>query len=78
MRSDQELAIEQPSIIELDMPSSTYRVSFDVDMVPAGMTTEQACGLFISALEAAGTVVRHVRINQCSTLTSKGMRHRAV
>jgi len=57
-----------PPVIDLDAPVSTYRISVDVDMCPAEMSAEQACGLFIVALEAAYTVVRDVRINQCSVL----------
>jgi hypothetical protein len=37
------------------------------------MSSEQACGLFIAALETAYTVVRAVRINQCSTLNKDGL-----
>jgi hypothetical protein len=37
------------------------------------MSSEQACGLFIAALETAYSVVRAVRINQFSTLTKDGM-----
>jgi hypothetical protein len=55
-------------VVDLDAPVSTYRISVDVDMCPADMSAEQACGLFIVALEAAYTVVRDVRINQCSVL----------
>jgi hypothetical protein len=73
MRSDQELAIGQPPTIDLDAPTSTYRISVDVDMVPAGMGSEQACGLIVVALESAYTVVRAVRVNQCSALTKDGM-----
>ena len=73
MQSEQGLAIGQRPVIDLDAPTSTYRISVDVDMVPAGMSSEQACGLFIAALETAYTVVRAVRINQFSTLTNDGM-----
>jgi hypothetical protein len=55
-------------VIDLDAPVTTYRFSVDVDMCPVEMSAEQACGLFIVALEAAYTVVRNVRINQCSVL----------
>ena len=57
-------------VIDLDAPVTTYRISVDVDMCPAEMSAEQACGLFVVALEAAYTVVRGVRINQCSVLTA--------
>ena len=72
MRSDQRLAIGQRSTLDLDTPPSTYRISVDVDMLPAGMGSEQACGLLVAALEAVQTV-RAVRVNQCSTLTKDGM-----
>jgi len=78
MRNEEDLASVQGPVIDLDAPSTTYRISVDVDMVPAGMTAEQACGLFIAALETAYTVVRNVRINQCSTLTAEGMHRRSV
>jgi len=78
MRSDEELVFGQRPVIDLNAPSSTYRFSVDVDMVPAGMTAEQACGLFIAALETAYAVVRSVRINQCSTLDAEGMHRRSV
>jgi hypothetical protein len=78
MLSDEDVWSRPGPVVDLHETSTTYRISVDVDMVPAGMTTERACGLFISALETAHTVVRHVRINQCSTLTSEGMRHRVV
>jgi phage terminase large subunit-like protein len=73
MRSDQELATGQSPVIDVDAPSSTYRISVDVDMVPAGMGSEQACGLIVAALESAYTLVRAVRVNQCSTLTRDGL-----
>jgi phage terminase large subunit-like protein len=72
MRSDQRPAIGQRPTLDLDAPPSTYRISVDVDMLPAGMGSEQACGLLVAALEAAHTV-RAVRVNQCSTLTKDGM-----
>jgi hypothetical protein len=78
MQSKQELTIGQRPLIDLDEPTRTYRISVDVDMVPAGMSSEQACGLFIAALETAYTVVRAVRINQCSTLTKDGVYRRCV
>ena len=59
-----------PAVLDLDAPVTTYRISVDVDMCPAEMTAEQACGLFVVALEAAYTVVRDVRINQCSVVSS--------
>ena len=57
-----------PPVLDLDAPVTTYRISVDVDMCPAEMSAEQACGLFVVALEAAYTVVRDVRINQCSVV----------
>ena len=78
MGSDEDLVFPQRPVIDLDEDSTTYRISVDVDMVPAGMTAEQACGLFIAALKTAYTVVRNVRINQCSTLTPEGMHRRSV
>jgi phage terminase large subunit-like protein len=72
MRSDQEPATGQ-RLIDLDAPSSTYRISVDVDMMPAGMGSEQACGLIVSTLESAHTVVQAVRVNQCSALTKDGL-----
>ena len=75
MRIEQELAEQRPTL-DLDAPTTTYRISVDVDMVPADMNPEQACGLFVVALESAYTVIRAVRINQCSALTKSGMRHR--
>jgi hypothetical protein len=72
MRSDQWSAVGQPPTLDLDAPPSTYRISVDVDMLPAGMASEQACGLLVAALEAAH-MVRAVRVNQCSTLTKDGM-----
>jgi hypothetical protein len=76
MRTEDELAYVQRPVIDLDAPTSTYRISIDVEMVPAGMSSEQACGLIVSALEAAYLVVRGVRINQCSTLTQEGLYRR--
>jgi hypothetical protein len=76
MLSDQELAIGHRPHIDLDAQSSTYRISVDVDMVPAGMAPEQACGLIVSTLESAFTVVRAVRVNQCSALTQEGLHRR--
>jgi hypothetical protein len=73
MRIDQELAYDHRPLVDLDAPTSTYRISVDVDMVPAGMAAEQACGLIISALEAAYTLIRDVRVKQCSTLTKDGL-----
>jgi hypothetical protein len=67
-----------PPVIDLDAPVTTYRISVDVDMCPADMTPEQAGGLFIAALETAYTVIRGVRINQCSELTPGGLRNRTV
>jgi len=78
MRNDEDLVVVQRPVIDLDAPSTTHRISVDVDMVPAGMTAEQACGRFIAALDTAYTVVRNVRINQCSTLTPEGMHRRSV
>jgi hypothetical protein len=75
MRIEQELAEQRPTL-DLDAPTTTYRISVDVDMAPAEMSPEQACGLFVVALESAYTVIRGVRINQCSALTKSGMRHR--
>ncbi len=66
LASDQELITGQPPMIDFDAPSSTYRISVDVDIVPAGMGSEQACGLVVAALESAHTLVRAVRVNQCS------------
>ena len=73
MRREQERAIGQRPVIDLDAPTSTYRISVDIDMVPADMGSEQACGLVVAALEKAYTMVRAVRINQCSALTKDGM-----
>ena len=73
MQSDQELAIEHRAEVDLDVPSTTYRISVDVDMMPAGMGSEQACGLIVATIESAYTVVRAVRVNQCSALTKDGM-----
>lgn len=67
-----------PPVIDLDAPVTTYRISVDVDMCPADMSPEQAGGLFIAALETAYTVIRGVRINQCSELTPGGLRNRTV
>jgi hypothetical protein len=78
MRNDEDLVFIQRPVIDLDAPSTTYRIGVDVDMVPAGMTAEQACGVFIAALESAYAAVRSVRINQCSTLTREGMHRRSV
>jgi len=66
---------ERPTI-DLNAATSTYRISVDVDMMPAGMGSEQACGLIVSALESAHTLVRAVRVNQCSALTKDGMHRR--
>ena len=76
MRSDQELATEHRPEIDLDVPSTTYRISVDVDMMPAGMGSEQACGLIVATIESANAVVRAVRVNQCSALTKDGMSRR--
>ena len=76
MRTDQELATEHRPDIDLDGPSTTYRISVDVDMMPAGMGPEQACGLIVATIESAHTVVRAVRVNQCSALTKDGMHRR--
>jgi len=78
MRSDEDLVVRQRPMIDLDAPSTTYRFNVDVDMVPAGMTAEQACGLFVAALETAYSVICAVRINQCSTLDAEGMHRRSV
>jgi|tagenome__1003787_1003787.scaffolds.fasta_scaffold19335971_2 hypothetical protein len=75
MRIEQELAEQRPTL-DLEAPTTTYRISVDVDMAPAEMSPEQACGLFVVALEGAYTIVRAVRINQCSALTKGGMQHR--
>jgi hypothetical protein len=76
MQTDQEVTIRQAPMIDLDAPTSTYRFSVDVDMAPAGMDADQACGLFVVALETAYTIVRDVRINQCSALSKDGMHRR--
>jgi hypothetical protein len=73
--SNADDVIGSQPLIDLDAPVTTYRISVDVDMQPVGMSTQQALGLFIAALESADSVVRDVRINQCSTLSSDGMRH---
>jgi hypothetical protein len=73
MRTEEEVETAQRPLIDLDAPTTTYRISVDVDMVPADMPSEQACGLLIAALETAYTVVRAVRVNQCSTLTKDGL-----
>ena len=78
MRNEEDLVLPQRPVIDLDAPSSTYRFSVDVDMVPAGMTAEQACGLFVAALETAYSVIRAVRFSQCSTLDGEGMHRRSV
>jgi hypothetical protein len=73
MRTEAEVDIAQRPPVDLVAPTTTYRISVDVDMVPADLPSEQACGLVISALEAAYTVVRAVRVNQCSALTKDGL-----
>ena len=75
MRTEHDLAGQRP-MIDLDAATSTYRISVDVDMVPAGMGSEQACGLIVATLESAYTVVRAVRVNQCSALTKDGLHRR--
>jgi hypothetical protein len=77
-RTEEEVTVAQGAVMELQEPSTTYRFSVDIDMVPAGMRPEQACSQFVAALEAAFPVVRSVRINQCSSLTPEGMQRRAV
>lgn len=74
MRTDHDLA--EPTI-DLDEATSRYRISMDIDMVPAEMGAEQACGLIVATLESACAVVRAVRVNQCSALTKDGMHRRA-
>src|SRR6185503_2649910 len=52
MRIERELADQRPTL-DLDAPTTTYRISVDVDMARAEMSPEQACGLFVVVLEGA-------------------------
>jgi len=69
----QERLSQDPSVVDLQAPTRTQRISVDVDVASADMSPEQICGLLISALESAYPFVRGVRINQCSSLTDEGM-----
>lgn len=73
MASYEQLLSADNSMVALDAPTRTQRISVDVDIASAGMSSEQVCGLLISALESAYPFVRGVRINQCSSLTHEGM-----
>jgi len=68
-----ELLFADQSLVDLHAPTRTHRISVDVQVCPAELTSEQACGLIVSALESAFPFIRDVRINQCSSLTYKGM-----
>jgi hypothetical protein len=61
MRIERELADQRPTL-DLDAPTTTYRISVDVDMVPAELSSEQACGLFVMVLE--GPYTRPSRAHQ--------------
>ena len=73
MASQEQVLFSDRSLVDLHAPTRTHRISFDVDVAPAELTTEQVCGLLVSALESAYPFVRGVRINQCSSLTHEGM-----
>ena len=73
MVSQERLLPQDPSVVDLQAPTRTQRISVDVDVASADMSPEQICGLLISALERAYPFVRGVRINQCSSLTDEGM-----
>ena len=73
MASHERLLSSDPSLVDLQAPTRTQRISVDVDVAAAHMTADQVCGLLISALEDAYPFVRGVRINQCSSLTQDGM-----
>lgn len=73
MASQERLLSPDASVVDLQAPTRTQRISVDVDVASADMSPEQICGLLISALESAYPFVRGVRINQCSSLTDQGM-----
>jgi hypothetical protein len=73
MASQERLLSEDQPLVDLDAPTRTQRISVDVDVASAEMSSEQICSLLISALESAYPFVRGVRINQCSSLTHDGM-----
>ncbi len=73
MASHEQLLSADKSLVDLEAPTRTQRISVDVDVASAGLSSEQVCGLLISALESAYPFVRGVRINQCSSLTHDGM-----
>ena len=72
MASHEQL-VSAASLVDLEAPTRTQRISVDVDVASSGLTSEQVCGLLIAALEDAYPFVRGVRINQCSSLTREGM-----
>jgi len=71
--SQERLLRAERSVVDLEPPTRTQRISVDVDVAAADMTPEQICGLLVSTLEDAHPFVRGVRINQCSSLTREGM-----
>ena len=73
MATHEQLVSADPSLVSLETPIRTQRISVDVDVASSGMTSEQVCGLLVAALEDAYPFVRGVRINQCSSLTREGM-----
>jgi hypothetical protein len=73
MAGHERLLSDDRSLVDLQAPTRTQRISVDVDVAAAHMSPEQVCGLLISALENAFPFVRGVRINQCSSLTREGM-----
>ena len=73
MASDERVLSSDGSLVDLQAPTRTQRISVDVDVASADLSAEQICGLLISALESAYPFVRGVRINQCSSLTREGM-----
>jgi len=73
MATHEQLVSANPSVVDLEAPTRTQRISVDVDVAASGMTSTQVCGLLIAALEDAYPFVRGVRINQCSSLSREGM-----
>ena len=73
MATYEQLVSVDPSLVDLERPTRTQRISVDVDVAASGLTSAQVCGLLIAALEDAYPFVRGVRINQCSSLTREGM-----
>jgi hypothetical protein len=53
MVSQERLLSQDPSVVDLQAPTRTQRISVDVDVASADMSPEQICGLLISALERA-------------------------